>query len=68
MTDFPPDSVLCALGTSTRSLLGRGGEAWVYALDSERVARVHVSGTPGELPARRAARNLAAAGDAFVVR
>lgn len=37
--------VLSALGIGAGALLGRGGEASVYALDAERVARVHHLGT-----------------------
>jgi aminoglycoside phosphotransferase (APT) family kinase protein len=35
-------------GLSPDALLGRGGEAWVYALDAKRVLRVHHAGTPAE--------------------
>jgi hypothetical protein len=36
----PPDAVLAAFGLRSEALLGRGGEATVYALDGERVLRV----------------------------
>lgn len=42
--DFPSDSGLVAValrfGVAADALLGHGGEAWVYALDDERVLRV----------------------------
>jgi hypothetical protein len=42
--DFPSDSGLVAValrfGVAPNALLGHGGEAWVYALDDERVLRV----------------------------
>jgi hypothetical protein len=41
---FPPDNglveVLTAFNVGPDALLGHGGEAWVYALDEERVLRV----------------------------
>lgn len=41
---FPPDDglrrVLARFGVAPSDLLGHGGEAWVYALDAERVIRV----------------------------
>lgn len=37
----PPEPVLRRLGVGPGDLLGEGGEAWVYALDARRVARVH---------------------------
>lgn len=42
--DFPSDPGLVAValrfGIALNALLGHGGEAWVYALDDERVLRV----------------------------
>jgi hypothetical protein len=42
--DFPSDPRLVAaafrFGVAPNALLGHGGEAWVYALDDERVLRV----------------------------
>jgi hypothetical protein len=42
--DFPSDPGLVAValrfGVAPNALLGHGGEAWVYALDDERVLRV----------------------------
>lgn len=35
-----PPEVLAALGIDRRALLGEGGEAWVYRLDTERVVRI----------------------------
>ncbi|HEX7167638.1 MAG TPA: phosphotransferase [Acidimicrobiales bacterium] len=47
--DYPADAglraVLRSLGVPPGALLGHGGEAWVYALDGERVARVLHEGT-----------------------
>lgn len=41
---FPADrglaEVLVALGVRPQAFLGHGGEAWVYALDADRVVRV----------------------------
>ncbi len=41
ITHAAPDEVLDALSIAEDALLGAGGEATVYALDSDRVARVH---------------------------
>lgn len=38
------DGVLDSLGVGREALLGEGGEAWVFALDQERVARVNRGG------------------------
>lgn len=50
---FPADSgladVLVALGVRPEALLGHGGEAWVYALDDERVIRVLHGGATREM-------------------
>lgn len=48
---FPPDAglvtVLDAFTVRPGALLGHGGEAWVYALDHDRVLRVlHDDGDP----------------------
>jgi hypothetical protein len=52
--DYPDDaglvSVLAHVGAGPEALLGHGGEAWVYALDEQRVVRVlHESGTRDQL-------------------
>jgi aminoglycoside phosphotransferase (APT) family kinase protein len=57
--DFPPDAglveVLRSLGAEPDALLGRGGEAWVYALDGGRVVRVlHAGQDPRNIRARQA--------------
>jgi hypothetical protein len=47
-------AVLKELGISHADLLGHGGEAWVYALDAERVVRVlHVGGRASDIERRR---------------
>jgi hypothetical protein len=51
LVEFPRDpgliAVLQELGIGPQARLGRGGEAWVYALDEERVVRVlHQGGRP----------------------
>lgn len=55
--EFPGDEglqvVLSALGASPESLLGHGGEAWVYALDAHRVVRVLHEGQDGTTIRRR---------------
>lgn len=38
--DQGPDSLLARLRVDPQAFLGRGGEAWVYALDEDRVVRV----------------------------
>jgi aminoglycoside phosphotransferase (APT) family kinase protein len=47
--EFPPDedlkAVLRDLRVEPSALLGRGGEAWVYALDESKVVRVCHAGT-----------------------
>ena len=49
---FPEDAGLVAalrsFGIAPAALLGHGGEAWVYALDTERIVRVHHEGTVRE--------------------
>lgn len=37
-------SILDALGATSPTLLGQGGESWVYALDADRVARINRPG------------------------
>jgi hypothetical protein len=49
--EFPDDpglvAVLQELGTGPQACLGRGGEAWVFALDEQRVVRIlHDGGRP----------------------
>jgi aminoglycoside phosphotransferase (APT) family kinase protein len=50
--DYPDDpglrNVLRHLGVPADSLLGHGGEAWVYALDDNRVVRVPHSGADAD--------------------
>ena len=43
-----PVAVLDVFGVEPDALLGYGGEARVYALDRERILRVHHEGTPAE--------------------
>jgi hypothetical protein len=55
--EFPHDEGLVAVlrqfGRAPHDLLGHGGEAWVYALDEERVLRVlHDGGTPTDVTRR----------------
>lgn len=49
--EFPDDerlrAVLRSLGVAPADLLGQGGEAWVYAVDDERVVRVLHAGQDG---------------------
>ena len=57
--DFPSDPGLVAValrfGVAPTALLGHGGEAWVYALDDERVLRVlHDGGAKADLLRRMA--------------
>jgi aminoglycoside phosphotransferase (APT) family kinase protein len=57
--DFPRDSGLVAValrfGVAPSALLGHGGEAWVYALDDERVLRVlHEGGGKADVVRRMA--------------
>jgi hypothetical protein len=57
--DFPSDPGLVAVahrfGVAPNALLGHGGEAWVYALDDERVLRVlHEGGDKADLLRRMA--------------
>jgi Phosphotransferase enzyme family len=57
--DFPNDPGLVAVarrfGVAPTALLGHGGEAWVYALDDERVLRVlHDGGREDDVLARMA--------------
>jgi hypothetical protein len=47
--------LLHRLGIAQDALLGRGGEAFVYALSAERVARIYHPGTNGVTVAERAA-------------
>jgi aminoglycoside phosphotransferase (APT) family kinase protein len=53
VVDSPLD-VLDAYGVDAQSLLGYGGEARVYALDTARILRVHHEGTPMRSVAARA--------------
>jgi hypothetical protein len=55
MLDDPGrDAVLRKFGVAPDAVLGHGGEAWVYALDEDRVLRVlHDGGTAGHLERRR---------------
>jgi aminoglycoside phosphotransferase len=50
--DYPDDPglviVLRHLGVPAESFLGHGGEAWVYALDNDRVVRVPHSGADAD--------------------
>jgi hypothetical protein len=62
LVEFPDDpgliAVLQELGIGAQARLGRGGEAWVYALDEERVVRVlHDGGRPDGI--RRAQKLVA---------
>jgi len=55
---YPSDrdlvAVLESFGVDAGALLGHGGEAWVYALDEDRVIRVlHRGGNPDEVGRRR---------------
>jgi aminoglycoside phosphotransferase (APT) family kinase protein len=50
-----PETVLSALGIGPNALLGQGGEAWVYGLDGERVARIYRPGTSRQSVAGRTA-------------
>jgi hypothetical protein len=57
--DFPSDpglvSVALRFGVAPNALLGHGGEAWVYALDEERVLRVlHDGGATADVLRRMA--------------
>ena len=49
---FPEDAglvgALRSFDIAPDALLGHGGEAWVYALDAERIVRVHHAGTVRE--------------------
>jgi hypothetical protein len=48
------EAVLTRLGIGPEALLGHGGEAWVYALDDERVVRVlHAGGDADQLRRNR---------------
>ena len=55
---FPEDPALARVlsdyGVAPSAQLGSGGEASVYALDAERVLRVHRPGPTGATIARRA--------------
>jgi aminoglycoside phosphotransferase (APT) family kinase protein len=57
MTGFPADAGLIAIlesnGVAPDALLGHGGEAWVYALDHERVIRVLHEGGDADALRRR---------------
>jgi aminoglycoside phosphotransferase (APT) family kinase protein len=58
MTTFPDDAGLVAvlrhLGVGADAELGHGGEAWVYALDGDRVVRVlHASGRAEDVVRRQ---------------
>jgi aminoglycoside phosphotransferase (APT) family kinase protein len=56
---FPDDAALVAvlrsLGVGPEAVLGHGGEAWVYALDDDRVVRVlHAGGRAEDVRRRKA--------------
>ncbi len=56
--DFPDDPGLVAValrfGVAPNALLGHGGEAWVYALDDDRVLRIlHAGGRKADVLRRR---------------
>lgn len=56
--DFPEDAglvaVLTRFGVRADALLGHGGEAWVYALDDDRVIRVlHAGGSADDVHRRQ---------------
>lgn len=73
MTTFPDDAGLVAVlehfGVVADAVLGHGGEAWVYALDDDRVVRVlHAGGRQADVPARqRLVDELARAEPAFAL-
>ena len=50
-----PQPILTALGRASTDVLGQGGEAWVVALDAERVARVSRPGASATTVAQRTA-------------
>jgi aminoglycoside phosphotransferase (APT) family kinase protein len=57
--DFPDDAGLVAVlqhvGVAPDAVLGHGGEAWVYALDDDRVVRViHAGGREDDVRRRQA--------------
>jgi len=71
--EFPPDpglvAVLESFGVRPEQLLGHGGEAWVYALDEERVIRVlHAGNSVGRVAVTHAlVATLAASGPPFAL-
>ena len=73
MTRYPDDAGLVAvlqhLGVAADAVLGHGGEAWVYALDDDRVVRVlHAGGRADDVVRRqRLVDELARAEPAFAL-
>lgn len=71
--DYPDDpglaTVLRSLRVEPGALLGHGGEAWVYALDADRVVRVLHEGPDASVIERRVAlvSELASRGAAFAL-